>query len=249
MKLYNILPAIASIFFLLLSSCKKADIEPIINIITETKNLKGESNLFKPGAFISVGASFQNNTGASISEKGICYVHYSSFDENISLCPSVLDKKIPFSSGGDFDFMVDMLLSVPGSTYKVRPYCFVRGRVFYGDMVEFKTNYLADGDKGDQGIQGPAGSKGDKGDQGIQGPAGSKGDKGDQGIQGPVGPKGDANVVQGPVGPKGDKGDQGIQGYRGLTGYKGDQGTKGPKGDRGDDLEMAPIFNFKTVGF
>lgn len=75
-------------------------------------------------------------------------------------------------------------------------------------------------------IEIPQGSKGDKGDPGIQGPAGPQGERGPQGLTGATGPAGPqgARGAQGPAGatgPKGDKGDPGAQGPQGLTGPTG----------------------------
>ena len=126
---------------------------------------------------------------------------------------------------------------------------------WYQDGV--KTEYLARGPQGEQGIQGPQGEKGEKGDTGAQGekgekgdtgdqgPQGEKGDTGDQGPQGEKGEKGDtgatgATGAQGEKGDKGDTGAQGPQGDRGPQGPQGDRGPQGPQGEKGDSIYYVP---------
>lgn len=61
----------------------------------------------------------------------------------------------------------------------------------------------------------------EKGDDGVQGPAGPPG------LQGPPGVPG----ITGPQGPKGEDGDTGPQGSQGLQGVPGSQGETGAPGD------------------
>lgn len=166
MKLYNML-LIAGSLFLLLFSCQKQRLCPSLKTTSEAKS-KGESTTLKPGANIDVGAIIKNESGVTITERGICYVYYSSFDKDVNIEPSVRSQIIPVRDIGNSSFTVRMSLSLPNSIYKIKPYCIMNGIAYYGDFVEFKTGDL----KGERGDQGPIGPKGDTG---MQGPKGDDG--------------------------------------------------------------------------
>lgn len=105
-------------------------------------------------------------------------------------------------------------------------------------LVDVLGYMVVDPQKGEAGLQGPAGSqglKGDTGPQGTQGLAGAAGPTGPQGLKGDIGPQGIQGVTgpTGPVGPQGLKGDIGPQGAQGLTGQTGPTGPQGLKGDTG----------------
>jgi hypothetical protein len=86
--------------------------------------------------------------------------------------------------------------------------------------------------KGDTGATGPQGTTGDQGIAGIKGDTGATGTNGTDGIQGIQGEIGFTGAV-GSTGLTGDAGIQGIQGIQGETGlpgsavYKGDTGAAG----------------------
>ena len=106
----------------------------------------------------------------------------------------------------------------------------------YWYIDDINTGVKAQGEKGDQGIQGEKGETGPQGSQGPRGDTGEQGPKGDKGDTGATGPKGDQGEKgeTGATGPKGDQGAQGQQGETGSQGPKGDQGIQGDKGDAGE---------------
>ena len=106
-----------------------------------------------------------------------------------------------------------------------------------------KTDYKANGEKGEQGEKGDKGDKGDSGEQGEKGDSGEKGSDGVNGSDGKDGVDGktpeikigengnwfidgvDTNVKA--QGEKGDKGDSGEKGSDGVNGSDGKDGLNG----------------------
>ncbi|MCD4730396.1 MAG: hypothetical protein K8R74_07340 [Bacteroidales bacterium] len=129
MKSKIFISALLITLFILISGCKKIDLERIAMIRTDQPTNVLETSVNAYGSIIDIGKD------ESVQEYGFCLSY-------INKPPTINDKAVPpfenRSTTGDFSSIISSLAE--NKTYQIRAYLIeLSGEVSYGNIVEFKT--------------------------------------------------------------------------------------------------------------